>query len=116
LGLQILFRGLTHEYLEWGGGILEIERPLELASSGRCQHGLFSCHSKWEKMQVGDLITCFRGRGSLRPASYPKFLKLGTNCWLEEERVSDEENEALGLSFTMKNWKKFLRTPTLPRL
>jgi hypothetical protein len=46
----------------------------------------------------------------------PKFLKLETNYWSEEEQVLDEENEALGLSFTMKNWKKFLRTPRLPRL
>jgi mannosylglycoprotein endo-beta-mannosidase len=49
----------------------------------------------------------------------PKFLKLATNCWAEEGRVSREDNDALALSFTMEELEEVIKntkTATAPGL
>jgi mannosylglycoprotein endo-beta-mannosidase len=47
----------------------------------------------------------------------PKFLKLASNCWAEEGRVSREDNDALALSFTMEELEEVIKntkTATAP--
>jgi hypothetical protein len=49
----------------------------------------------------------------------PKFLKLATNCWAKEDRVSREDNDALTLSFTMEELEEVIKntkTATAPGL
>jgi hypothetical protein len=48
----------------------------------------------------------------------PKFLNLAENCWNEDSSVSQEENEALALTFTMEELEEVLqgtKTATAPR-